>query len=290
MRVERMDSNSEQPKIGIALGAGGASGLAHIPLLEELDDMGIKPHCISGSSIGAVIGALYASGLTGTEIRKLVERFFISPSESPSRSLVNVEAFHWIRFIDPAIGKGGLISGEGFISSLYDIIKRDSFESLHVPLTVVAAELWSCRQIEFSHGDLLPALKASMALPGIFEPVAHNGDVLVDGGTVNPVPYDVLGDHCDIVIAINVLGERSVPKERIPGYFDAVFNSIRAMQRTIVEEKRKRLEPTVYIAPKIMDVRVLEFYRAKQVFKEAEPFRAELRQKLTEALCLFKVD
>ena len=277
-------SEGRKPGIGVALGAGGANGLAHISMLEVLDELGIKPHCISGSSIGAVIGALYASGLSAQEIREQVDRIVISPDDQMTEKLISADAFRWIKFLEIGFGKGGLINGEGFMSYLYEIIKQDTFESLEIPLKVIAADLWSGDQVVLEAGELLPAIKASMSLPGVFEPVILNGRALIDGGTVNPVPYDVLNGQCDIVIAIDVLGRRTIPDEITPGYFDTIFNSIRVMQRSIMLEKRRQSEPAIYFAPQVVDVRVIEFYRASQVFEQARPFKETFKRQLTEVL------
>lgn len=272
------------PSIGIALGAGGANGLAHILLLEVLDEMGIVPKQISGSSIGAIIGALYAGGLSGSEIRELVEQFIISPNEELIDELRDKETLRWLDFIDVEIGKGGLLNSRGFISFLYDKLKQEKFDQLKIPLKVVAGDLWKREQIVLQSGNLLPAIEASMALPGIFEPVLVNNRVLVDGGTVNPVPYDLLMDECDIVIAIDVDGIRKKPENLMPSYLDTIFNSIKVMQRAIMSEKLQQRRPHIYISPHIVDVRALEFYRADEVFKQARPAKEELKLKLKKLL------
>ncbi len=271
-------------RIGIALGAGGANGLAHILMLEVLDEMGIRPCHISGSSIGAIIGALYASGMTGREIRELVEQFIISPEKPLMEQLTNKETLRWLEFIEVELGHGGLLSSEGFISYLYETLQYDTFEELKIPLSVVAADLWHREQIVLDSGQLLPAVKASMALPGVFHPVEIDNRVLIDGGTVNPVPYDVLSKSCDIVIGIDVSGERSIPETAIPGYFETLFNSVKVMQKTIMTEKLRRKKPDIYISPQIIDIRALEFYRAEQVFEQAKPAKKELRQELGQLL------
>ena len=277
-------SASKKPTIGIALGAGGANGLTHILMLEALDEMGITPHRISGSSIGAIIGALYASGMSGTQIRKHVEQFIISPNEKLFEELVNKDALRWIEFIEIELGQGGLLNSEGFISYLYDALKHDTFEELKIPLRMVAADLWNRQQVVFDSGALLPAIKASMALPGVFEPVLFNDKVLVDGGTVNPVPYDLLTADCDIVIGIDVIGERSSPDTSIPTYFETIFNSVKVMQHAIMTEKLQCNKPAIYMAPRIVDIRALEFYRAEQIFAQAQPAKEELKRQLAQLL------
>ncbi len=272
------------PVIGVALGAGGANGLAHILMLEALDEMGIVPQRISGSSIGAIIGALYAGGQSGNEIRKLIEQFIISPNEELIDEFSNQDTFRWLDFIDVEFGKGGLLNSRGFISFLYDKIKQEKFSQLKIPLKVVAGDLWKREQIVLQSGNLLPAIEASMALPGIFQPVLVNERVLVDGGTVNPVPYDLLMDECDIVIAIDVDGVRTKPENLIPGYLDTVFNSIKVMQRSIMTEKLQQRRPHIYISPQIVDVRALEFYRTDEIFKQALPAKEDLKIQLKKLL------
>jgi len=282
--ADTQEDATVSPRIGIALGAGGANGLAHILMLEVLDDMGIEPYHITGSSIGAIIGALYASGMTAKQIRERVEQFIISPDESLIEQLSNKETLRWLDFIELEIGNGGLLSSEGFIAYLYETLKYDTFEALEIPHTVVAADLWRREQVALEAGALLPAVRASMALPGVFHPVALNNRVLVDGGAVNPVPYDLLDESCDIIIGIDVSGERSTPERSIPGYFETLFSSVKIMQQSIMTEKLRHNPPDIYISPQIVDIRALEFYRAEQVFKQAEPAKKELQQVLTRML------
>jgi NTE family protein len=274
----------EQPSIGLALGAGGANGLAHILVLEALDEMNIRPRCLAGSSIGAIIGGLYASGLSAKQIREMVEQFIISPHEKVIEQLINGETLRWIDFIEVELGNGGLLSSEGFLSFLYEKLKKQSFEELEIPLKIVAGDLWNRQQVVLDSGALLPAIKASMALPGIFEPVMLDNRVLVDGGTVNPVPYDLLTSECDFVIGVDVTGQRSQPVNLQPGYFDTIFNSAKVMQQAIMAEKLQRQKPAIYLVPQLVDIRALEFYRASEIFKQAEPAKQELKRRLSKLL------
>jgi NTE family protein len=101
---------------------------------------------------------------------------------------------------------------------------------------------------------------------------------------LGPVPYDLLNNNCDIIIGIDVSGERSTRETTIPGYFETLFNSVKVMQRTIMNEKLRHQKPDIYISPSIVDVRALEFYRAEQVFQQAEPAKQELRTQLARLL------
>ncbi len=273
-------AGSAPTRVCLALGAGGANGLAHVPMLEVIDDFGITPHRIAGSSIGSIIGALYAAGLPGVEIRRAIDRFVISSDESTFDEIRRDGSLRWIEFIDIDFGHGGLLSSDGFIAFLYDTIGKRRFEDLAIPLQVVAADLWRREQVLLESGPLLPAIKASMALPGVFEPELVDDRVLVDGGVVNPVPFDVFGDDCQLVIAVDVAGVRSGPDDRQPGYFDTVFNAVKVMQRAILEGKLRGGGPHILLAPAITDVRALEFYKAEDIFRQSEAAATDFRVEL----------
>ncbi|MEJ2534687.1 MAG: patatin-like phospholipase family protein [Gammaproteobacteria bacterium] len=270
------------PRIGIALGAGGANGLAHIPMLEVLDELGIRPHRIAGSSIGAVIGALYASGMSATAIRELVRRDFSPKGSDTLERLISEQALTWMELVEVELGDGGLLDSETVLSHFYESIGERSFENLELPFVAVAADLWNREQVILDRGPVERAVRASMALPGVFEPVLVDGRVLIDGGTVNPVPWDLL-DDCDWVIAVDVSGVRSRPDNGAPGYFEVLFNSAKVMQGAIVDARREHAPPDLFLAPEIRDIRALEFYRADEVFTMAQPSRDRLRREL-EAL------
>jgi NTE family protein len=273
-----------EPRVGVALGAGGANGLAHILMLEALDELRLTPYRISGSSIGAVIGALYASGRTGSELRQMVEQFILSPDEDWLHEVLDQDALRWIDFLEFEVGDGGLLSSQGFVSFLYESIDCENFSELVIPLSISAADLWDRSEVVFDSGNLLNAIKASMALPGIFRPVEIAGRVLIDGGTVNPVPYDLLMDDCDIVVAIDVIGRRTRPRNDSPAYFETVFNSVKVMQHAVMSEKLRCRQPSIYLAPDIVDVRALEFYRADEVFSQAAPAKSDLKQNLANLI------
>ncbi len=285
-QTPKSSKNLQPPpeKIGIALGAGGAKGLAHILMLEALDEMGIRPHMMAGSSMGAVIGVLYASGLSGKEIRQFIGRLVVTGDESWPEALFSKDLVKWIDFIEPELGSGGLIDGENFIRYLHTAIGGSVFSELSIPFKVVAADFWRREQVVIESGSLLPALKASMAIPGLFAPVTMNDRVLVDGGTVNPVPYDLLLDDCDITIAVDVTGSAPVDNHTLPSFFDAIFSSVHIMQKTILAEKMKQHRPDIYIKPAITGVRMLDFFNADLVYRQATPAKVQLKEELAKIL------
>ncbi len=267
-------------KIGLALGGGGARGLAHIPMLEVLDELELRPHRIAGTSIGSVMGVLYASGMTGRDIRALVDRLTVSGDEFWLGSLFREDVGRWWDFLDLRLGGGGLVDTDAFVGFLEETIGVTGFDQLQIPLRVVATDLWESEQVVFESGALRPAIQASIAIPGLFSPVEHRGRVLVDGGLVNPVPYDLLFDDCDFVIAIDVSGIRGPESEDGPGYFETLFSTMQVMQTSIVNAKMKQRPPDVYIHPEIENIRVLEFNRVDEIYAQSESARKKLQKAL----------
>ncbi|WP_339720002.1 patatin-like phospholipase family protein [uncultured Paraglaciecola sp.] len=176
-------------KIGLALGSGAARGWAHIGVIQALEEMGIEIDIVSGCSIGSYVGAAYASG----KLPELAE-WVTSLTEWQVFALMGV-GFH----------KGGLVSGLKVFKALQENFSYDSFEQLHKPFAAVATDLYSGREVNFTSGSVVEAVKASCAIPGLFPPLLFNNRWLVDGGVVNPVPVNMcrmLG--ADIVIAVNL--------------------------------------------------------------------------------------
>jgi NTE family protein len=272
------------PRLGLALGGGGAKGLAHIPMLEALDALGIRPYRIAGTSIGAIIGALYAAGKSGAQIRGLVEQFLISDKDAAERWFPLPRSLRWLEFLDPSFKEGGLLDSDDFIGFLGETIAARRFRELKIPLRVMAADLWSGDPVVLDSGELLPALQASMALPGIFAPVKLKGRELVDGGVADPLPFDVLTRDCDLIVAIDVSGDRKPLDGEELTFLGVLFHSFQIMSHNILAEKLKARRPDIYIRPRIDNVRVLEFYKAKQVFADALPASRELTRSLTKLL------
>ena len=186
----------------------------------------------------------------------------------------------WWDIIEIQLGHGGLVDTHGLATFLREIIPTTQFEELNIPLKVVAADFWTRKQVVFERGDLFPALQASIAIPGLFSPVHHKGRVLVDGSLVNPVPYDLLFDECEVVIAIDVLGNRTPISDKDPSYFENTFNTFQIMQASIMREKIRHQPPHIYIHPDLNNIRVLDFHRFEEIYDIAMPARNKLKRAL----------
>ncbi len=268
-------ATSALPKIGLALGGGGAKGLAHIPMLQTLDRFSVRPHAIAGTSIGAIMATLYAAGISGDRIREGITDLVATP-----KSLQDLfdakQIFAWLEYFDLDIGRGSLFQIDKFLDELENVIGVSCFEELATPLKVVATDFWARDEVVFDHGPIIPAVAASFALPGIFKPVLQQDRVLIDGGSVNPLPYDLLQPDCDFVIAIDVLGQRTPRHDLLPTYTESLFNTFQIAEKSIVREKFRRRPPDLYIEVEIRDVAVLDFHKVEEILKQAEPARAEL--------------
>ncbi|MGB5304756.1 MAG: patatin-like phospholipase family protein, partial [Gammaproteobacteria bacterium] len=256
---------------------------AHILMLETLDELGIRPHVIAGTSIGAIIGALYAGGLSGKAIRAQVEQFFVDQSEAERHLFALPKSLRWLDFIDPAYAGGGLLDSSDFIAWLGELLPSKNFRGLEIPLRVITAELLTGQEVIMKTGALLPALQASMAVPGVFPPVRVNGHSLVDGGVANPLPYDRVQDDCDIVIAIDVSGSRDLEAGESLSSLGVLLQGFHVMSHNILIEKLQRVRPDVYIRPDVRNVKILEFNKAREVFEQARPAQQQLVSELAKA-------
>jgi NTE family protein len=271
------------PSVGISLGGGGARGLAHIAVLETLDAMGVTVHAMSGTSIGAIIGALYASGMPAKQIRHTINELIERP-RSFEEARASRRLFGWLDLLGVEFGRSHLLQVDSFIAEFHRILGVNNFEELQIPLQVVASDFWERKEVVFSKGPLLPAISASFCLPGIFRPVVLNGAVLVDGGCVNPVPFDLIRDQCDILIAVDVLGKRAPDDDLMPSFSEAIFNTYQIAETTITAQKLKSNPPDILLEPAIKNVRVLEFHKAEQIYRQTAPTCRELEVQMEKLL------
>lgn len=272
-------ASCEPPRIGLALGSGGAGGLAHIAMLEVFEALEIEPAAVAGTSIGAIIGALHAAGLKSGEIQQLFREFGESALNPFSGLLEDNGAPGWRELLEIDLANGSFIDSSGFIAFISERFDARSFAELNKPLAIVATDYWSGEAQVFREGELLPPLKASMAVPGLFAPVAFGDKLLIDGGTSNPLPLDLL-DGVDIVVAIDVSGTRREARDGRPDITDLLFSTFEIMQQSIVREKAEHAMPDIYIKPELPGIRLLHFDRVDRVVelagKAAEKLRAAL--------------
>lgn len=274
-----------QPVIGVALGSGSARGWAHLGVLRALEEAGVRPGVVCGTSIGALVGGAHVLGA-----RERLEQWVLGLSR---RDVVS--------FMDFSLG-GGLLKGEKLMSFLRDHTRDRDIEALETPFAAVATSLHTGAEVWLRRGPVADAVRASIALPGLFTPVWHDGRLLVDGGLVNPVPVSLaraLG--ADIVIAVDLnadllgphlrrtepapepqgnggwlqglqhtLGWRPAASEtattpsELPSMLDTLATSIHIMQVRITRSRMSGDPPEFTLAPTLSHLGVLDFHRARE--------------------------
>jgi NTE family protein len=264
----------------LALGAGGARGLAHIAVIEALDELGVRPVAMSGTSIGAVVGALYASGLTGKAIRRHVLDLAFDRAEV-FRRLMGARAGAWSNLL--MLGNPILLDADKFCGAFLPDGVADDFASLAIPLTLIATDLHAGAEVVFSDGPLRPAIAASMAIPGLVQPLHVGGRVLVDGGAVDPLPFTHLAGQADVIIAVDCSSEHGEPG-KIPGPWESVFATITVMGQAIVAEKLKHSQPDLILRPNVGFFGMLDFLQASAILRVAEHMVPEIKDKIAALL------
>ncbi|MDX2266400.1 MAG: patatin-like phospholipase family protein [Hyphomicrobiales bacterium] len=266
-------------RLGLALGGGGARGLAHIPMLEALDELGVRPTVIAGTSIGALIGAAYAAGMTGADIRAYVLELFGRrfAALSVMRQRWTGRVWDYWNPLTPA-----LINGVSLIETALPALLPKTFEELDVPLYVSATDFCAQEECVLSAGPLIPAIAASAAIPALFKPVEVGGRWLIDGGFVNPVPFDLLRGRADVIAAVDVMGFAETAGR--PNSVEAVVGSTQIALRAILNEKLKAGAPDVFARPEVSAFRVLDFWKAAEIWEAAAPAKEAFKRSLERAL------
>lgn len=288
-------------KIGLALGSGAARGMAQIGVLKVLEQESIPVNCIAGTSFGAVIGALYASGVTVEQMEQVAE------------------GVHWRRLaalIDPTLPTSGLIDGRKVSLFLEELLPKRTFEELDIPLAVIATDIETGESLTIRRGDLLEALRAAISFPGIFTPVPFGDRFLVDGGISNPIPVDVVRElGAEVTVGVCTIPEvdkrtgetflparsaqKSHPKSagwftpraferrlkelwprnsrtdkggerRPPNIFRVFAQSIVIMENEIADLTLKQNHIDLLIRPRLNGITLLEFNRAKEAIEAGE--------------------
>ncbi|MEM8787425.1 MAG: patatin-like phospholipase family protein [Pseudomonadota bacterium] len=264
------------PSFALALGGGGAAGLGHIAVLEALDDLGVRPVAIAGTSIGALIGASYAAGLTGREIRAAVSDM----ANSPVSTLARLRGV--IGFTAPL--KGLSVDPVAVVEAIYSDRVPRQFEDLQIPLTAVATDFHNGEEVRFSSGDLRRAVGASIAIPGVFRPVKWDGRVLVDGGVVNNLPFEAL-PPADITLAIDPIANLPPSSSDIPGPIEAATTAMRNMMRQQLLHKLKDRPDIVLIRPETCRFGPLDFVKTLEILAFPDnAFRETKRALLTAGM------
>lgn len=206
-------SISKNKSVSLVLGSGGARGLAHIGVIHWLEENNFNIEAISGCSMGALIGGIYAAGK-------------LDDFEQWVRAITKVDI---VTLLDLAWDKSGLVKGDKIIETLVELVGDQKIEDLPIPFTAVAADVTSEKEVWINSGRLFDAIRASISLPLFFTPFNHKGVNLIDGGVLNPVPIaPAFSDDADMIIAVNLGGalERKHEPHKMPAVPEMVASSL----------------------------------------------------------------
>jgi NTE family protein len=269
--------------VALALGGGGARGLAHIVVAEALDEMGIKPVAIAGTSIGAIIGAGYAAGMSGREMR----RYAIHVAHNRTdvmRRMMRARAGKLSAIFGGGLGDATRLDAELLCEQFLPEALPDDFSGLSIPLTVIASDLYLRREVVFTGGPLRRALAASISLPTIMRPVEIDGRVLVDGGATNPLPFEHLRGRADVVVAVEISGPVSAGPREVPNALECLYATVLVMTHSIISEKLRHGAPDLLLQPKVGSFRALGFLQASAILRAADPVKAEFKESLAKLI------
>lgn len=278
-------SSSSPPRLGVALGSGAARGLTHISYIEAMDELGLKPSIIAGCSIGALIGAGWANGMTGAQLRDHAFAMLGSFQQIAGRL--------WSTFPTlTGVFKTGLsmqIDARSVAEAFLPAGFPDDFDALATPLNVIATDLRGWEEVVIGAGPLRPAIAASLAIPSLFRSVSHAGRIFVDGGATNPLPLDRAAVGSDILVAVDVNGVADARLAGIePGLFDAGLLASQIMSQTLIRNMAKRFPPDVYVRPEVNDFGIMEFWRVKEILAASDAGKDQFKRDLEAAIAAFE--
>ncbi|MBL4952567.1 patatin-like phospholipase family protein [Neobacillus sp. OS1-32] len=238
-----------EPKIGLALGSGGARGFAHLGVIKVLSDAGIPIHLIAGSSMGALVACFYGAGIDLDRLYKFST------------------AFKRKYFLDFTVPKMGFITGKKVKELIRFFTHGKNIEELSIPIAVVATDLITGEKVVFTEGPAAEAVRASISIPGIFVPEKYQGRLLVDGGVTDRVPISVAKEMgADIVIAVDV--SRVKQNAEITSIYDVIMQSIDIMQTEIINNQESTAN--IMIRPPVEEFSSRAFTNIEEIIKLGE--------------------
>ncbi|MEJ2256709.1 MAG: patatin-like phospholipase family protein [Woeseiaceae bacterium] len=296
--ADREPGAAERPRIGLVLAGGGARGAAHIGVLKVLEDMRVPVDCIAGTSMGALVGAVYAAGTPAREIETSVRGVDWSQTLGGQglRDLMPIEkkldVANYTNTLDIGItrkglrGRGGLVATQGVEGLLDELVAQSQFtrdfDQLPIPYRAVATDILAGEMVVLDEGDLAVAMRASMAIPGVFSPVELDGKLLADGGLMRNLPVDVARDLCaDVVIAVWM----EVPQATADDVRSSIGMVDQMLSVMVGSNQKEQIESLtandIGIAVPIGDIGTGQFNRAGEAIDVGETYANQYRSALS---------
>ncbi len=280
-----MLKRDDSPRIGIAMGSGSARGLTVIPYLEAIDELGLRPSVVAGSSMGAFIGAGWASGMSAREIREHAIEVLGSMNAILSR-LWNTQMSGLKNLFREGIPMQ--FDAERVIEAFSPAALAETFEDLEIPLFVVATDFRTWHQLVFHSGPLKPAVAGSIAIPSFFRPVPFANTLLVDGGVVSPLPLDAAAPTSDFLIGFDVNGDPSDhDPTRPPTPLDVGFGAAQIMMHVLIANTIAAYPPDVYVRTPVARFGAFEYWRIREILAASDADKDRFKRELTDKLEAF---
>lgn len=269
-------------RIGVALGSGAARGLAHIPYIEAMDELGLKPSVIAGSSIGALIGSGWASGMTGAELREHAYSVLGSVQQIAS-TLWNRNRFSFKQMVEDGLSMQ--VNSMGITTAFLPDGFPDDFAELKIPFHAVATDFYAWKEMVFSSGPLRPAIAASLAIPSLFRPVNVEGRYYIDGGVTDPLPLGLIAGRCDVLIGIDVhRTPELLDASREPSITDSAVVATEIMSQKLVDATVLQFPPDVYVRAEVGPFGGSEFWRVREIVDNAAADKDRFKRAVSDAL------
>ncbi|WP_424966369.1 patatin-like phospholipase family protein [Dinoroseobacter sp. S375] len=249
-------------ELSLALSGGGAAGIGHVIVLETLDELGVMPCAIAGTSMGALMGAAYASGMAGVEIRHHILDLIDSPFEAA--------VTYWRTHLSKGLKLLQPVAAQAAVSTMLPDDFPEQFEEMICPLHIVATDYRAREPVVFKTGPVREALAASIAIPGAFAPVKIGERTFVDGGFTNNLPYDLLPPD-SFKLAVDVATEPDSMERDPPGPLEAVAGSMRIMIQAMLETRLESSPPDALIRPDSRAYGVFDIWQAEEILEAAAP-------------------
>jgi len=272
-----------EPSIGLALGGGSARGLAHIPVLEVFDELGIRPKVIAGCSIGSLLGAGYAGGLSAKEIRERAELLL-------SDRIGALKFAFGQKRVNPfdLLALRGLASlhvhGEKLAGLVLPETLPENIEDLTIPFKVIATDFDAMEERVIERGPLVKAVGASIAIPGVILGTQYDGHSYVDGCVTNPVPFNHVREGVDIVVAVDVSGRPREANGKNRSNMEVAVGSLLILFNQVASLRRQISPPDIYVRPAIDSFSGADFFRIREVLEQAQPAKDQLKRELEQRL------
>lgn len=241
-------------RAALVLGGGGARGVAHIGAIEELESQGFEISAVAGTSMGALVGGVYASG-------------HLDPFREWMCALDKYKVFGLVDF---ALSTEGLVKGDRVMEAMKALVPDVEIERMPVPFAAVAADLLTGDEVVLDSGGLYDAIRASISIPSVFKPIHREGRVLIDGGTVNPLPVNrVRREEGDVLVAVDVSAPFGAdPAQRVNAslnYYKVLIASSQIMQQHIAQLMCRLYTPDVLVELPADSYGMFEFYRSEEL-------------------------